>query len=62
MDYEYGACCSEADSADSYKRQRGNQPSDIKSQCRKVKKDQGLGLITVDYLQLMQPHVRKNSR
>jgi replicative DNA helicase len=35
---------------------------DIKSQCRKIKKEQGLGLIIIDYLQLMQPHVRKNSR
>lgn len=35
---------------------------DIKSQARKVKADQGLGMIIIDYLQLMQPHVRKSSR
>ncbi|MEX0798808.1 MAG: replicative DNA helicase [Bacteriovoracaceae bacterium] len=35
---------------------------DIKSQCRKVKANEGIGLIVIDYLQLMQPHVRKQSR
>lgn len=35
---------------------------DIKSQARKVSSEQGLGLIIIDYLQLMQPHVRKSSR
>lgn len=40
----------------------GTNLLDIKSQCRKIKKDQGLGLVVIDYLQLMQPHVRKNSR
>lgn len=35
---------------------------DIKSQCRKIKSQQGLGLVVIDYLQLMQPHVRKSSR
>jgi replicative DNA helicase len=35
---------------------------DIKSQSRKVKAERGLGMIVIDYLQLMQPHVRKNSR
>lgn len=35
---------------------------DIKSQARKVKADQGLGLIIIDYLQLMKPHVQKSSR
>jgi replicative DNA helicase len=35
---------------------------DIKSQARKVKSDQGLGMIVIDYLQLMQPHIRKQSR
>lgn len=35
---------------------------DIKSQCRKVKATQGMGMIIIDYLQLMQPHVRKSSR
>jgi replicative DNA helicase len=35
---------------------------DIKSQCRKVKAEQGLRMIIIDYLQLMQPHVRKQSR
>ena len=35
---------------------------DIKSQARKVKSDQGIGLIIIDYLQLMQPHIRKSSR
>lgn len=35
---------------------------DIKSQARKVKTDQGLGMIIIDYLQLMKPHVQKSSR
>ncbi len=35
---------------------------DIKSQARKVKADQGLGIIIIDYLQLMQPHTKKMSR
>lgn len=35
---------------------------DIKSQARKVSAEQGLGLIIIDYLQLMQPHIRKQSR
>ncbi|MAX67564.1 MAG: replicative DNA helicase [Bacteriovoracaceae bacterium] len=35
---------------------------DIKSQARKVSTEQGLGMIVIDYLQLMQPHVRKSSR
>lgn len=40
----------------------GTSLLDIKSQCRKIKAEQGLGLIVIDYLQLMKPHVRKNSR
>lgn len=35
---------------------------DIRSQCRRLKAEQGLSLIIIDYLQLMQPHVRKQSR
>lgn len=35
---------------------------DIKSQARKIKMEQGIGLIVIDYLQLMRPHVRKQSR
>lgn len=35
---------------------------DIKSQARKVVSEQGLGMIVIDYLQLMQPHVKKSSR
>jgi replicative DNA helicase len=35
---------------------------DIRSQCRKIKSEQGLGLIVIDYLQLMQPHIRKPVR
>ena len=35
---------------------------DIKSQARKVAAEKGLGMIIIDYLQLMQPHVRKKSR
>lgn len=35
---------------------------DIRSQCRRLKAEQGLGLIVIDYLQLMQSHVKKNSR
>lgn len=40
----------------------GTNLLDIKSQARKVKTEQGLGLIVIDYLQLMQPHVSKSSR
>ncbi|MBD65679.1 MAG: replicative DNA helicase [Halobacteriovoraceae bacterium] len=40
----------------------GTNLLDIKSQARKVKTEQGLGLIVIDYLQLMQPHVKKSSR
>ena len=35
---------------------------DIKSQARKVKTERGIGLIVIDYLQLMRPHIRKQSR
>lgn len=35
---------------------------DIKSQARKIKTEHGLGMIIIDYLQLMQCHVRKQSR
>lgn len=35
---------------------------DIKSQCRKLKMDTGLGLVVIDYLQLMQSHSRTTSR
>lgn len=35
---------------------------DIRSQCRRLKAEQGLSLIIIDYLQLMQPHIRKPSR
>ena len=35
---------------------------DIRSQCRRLKAEQGLSLIVIDYLQLMQPHIRKPSR
>lgn len=35
---------------------------DIKSQARKVVSEQGIGLIIIDYLQLMQPHIKKSSR
>lgn len=35
---------------------------DIKSQCRKIKAEHGLGMIVIDYLQLMKPHIRKQSR
>ena len=35
---------------------------DIRSQCRRLKAEQGLGMIVIDYLQLMQCHVKKNSR
>jgi replicative DNA helicase len=35
---------------------------DIKSQARKVASEQGLGMIVIDYLQLMQSHVKKPSR
>lgn len=35
---------------------------DILSQCRKIKADRGLGLIVIDYLQLMQSHTKNPSR
>ena len=35
---------------------------DIKSQCRKIKLENGLGLIIIDYLQLMQSHNKLLSR
>ncbi len=35
---------------------------EIKAQARKVKSEQGLSLLVIDYLQLMQPHIRKQSR
>jgi replicative DNA helicase len=35
---------------------------DILSQCRKIKSEQGLGLIIIDYLQLMRGHGKTNSR
>ena len=36
--------------------------ADIQSQCRKIKADQGLGLVVVDYLQLMGSHDRSLPR
>jgi replicative DNA helicase len=35
---------------------------DIKSQCRKIKAEQGLGMIMIDYLQLMNSHSKVLSR
>lgn len=35
---------------------------DIRSYCRKIKAERGLGMIVIDYLQLMQPHVKKPQR
>lgn len=35
---------------------------DIQSQCRKIKSESGLGLIVIDYLQLMSSHVKVQSR
>jgi replicative DNA helicase len=35
---------------------------DIKSQCRKIKMDQGLGLVIIDYLQLMHSHTGKDTQ
>jgi replicative DNA helicase len=35
---------------------------EIKSQCRKIKMEQGLGLVVIDYLQLMRPHINNPSR
>lgn len=35
---------------------------DIRSQSRRIKAQEGLGMIVIDYLQLMQSHVRKQSR
>jgi replicative DNA helicase len=34
----------------------------IRSQCRKIKAEAGLGLVVIDYLQLMQPHTNAISR
>ncbi len=35
---------------------------DIQSQCRKIKSEQGLGLVIIDYLQLMRSHTTNPSR
>ena len=35
---------------------------DIQSQCRKIRAQQGLGMIVVDYIQLMRPHNGKIPR
>lgn len=35
---------------------------DIRSFCRKIKAERGLGMIVIDYIQLMQPHVKKPQR
>ena len=35
---------------------------DIQSQCRKIQSEHGLGLIIIDYLQLMNPHNKNISR
>ncbi len=35
---------------------------DIQSQCRKIKAEQGLGLVMIDYLQLMRSHTNNPSR
>jgi len=35
---------------------------DIQSQCRKIKAEQGLGMVIIDYLQLMRSHTRNPSR
>lgn len=35
---------------------------DIQSQCRKIKSQQGLGLVVIDYLQLMRPHNSNSQR
>jgi replicative DNA helicase len=40
----------------------GNTLIDIRSYCRKIKAERGLGMIIIDYLQLMQPHVKKPQR
>lgn len=35
---------------------------DIRAKCRQLQKEQGLGLILIDYLQLVQGHKRRNNR
>ncbi|RLA61728.1 MAG: replicative DNA helicase [Epsilonproteobacteria bacterium] len=35
---------------------------DIQSQCRKIKAEQGLGMVIIDYLQLMKSHTKNPSR
>jgi replicative DNA helicase len=35
---------------------------DIRSYCRKIKAEQNLAMVIIDYLQLMPPHVSKSSR
>lgn len=37
-------------------------PGEIRSRCRRLAREQGLGLIVVDYLQLMQVHGSKENR
>lgn len=38
-----------------------NRPTDILSKCRRLKRDKGLGLVVVDYLQLMEAESRGRS-
>jgi len=40
----------------------GTTVLDIMSQCRKIKSEQGLGLVIIDYLQLMRSHTNNPSR
>jgi replicative DNA helicase len=35
---------------------------DIRGQCRKIKSEMGLGLVVIDYLQLLRPHIKNPSR
>jgi len=40
----------------------GTTVLDVMSQCRKIKSEQGLGLVIIDYLQLMKSHTNNPSR
>jgi len=41
---------------------REMRPSELRAMCRQWKRDKGLGLLVVDYLQLMRPEVRDKVR
>ena len=58
-----GSAIQELSNLPIYINDNGNTTApDILSQCRKIKSEQGLGLIIIDYLQLMRSHTGNPSR